>query len=148
MDATVEAPTDGGGVASQHADVFVEAIRSIGRSIAALKPIYPQLADFDVERNVSPDHLWITYKYRTTRSKRPGGWTAQVPNPESDGVWFYVDFHDHDSTSQIHTQPFTGRFAFRDKSVSFLILEGPRTKSLQPAIWKILRQHGVESLPL
>jgi hypothetical protein len=66
MDATVEALTDGGGVASQHADVFIETIRSIGRNIAALEPSYPQLADFDVERNVSPDHLWITYKYRTS----------------------------------------------------------------------------------
>ena len=127
---------------------LAEAIRSIGRDIAGLKPAYPQLAEFDAERNVHAASLLISYNHKTHRATVPGGWRAQVPNPDPDGVWFHIDFHPADSRSQLHTQPFTGRFVFRDQNVSYLMLEGTRTKSLHTAIWNILRQNGVVSLPM
>ena len=84
-----------------HAD----AIRAIAKDIAALKDRYPQLADFDVDKHCQPDDLKISYGYRTHDPEHRGGWTAAVPNPDPDGIWFYIDFHDPKSMRQIHTQP-------------------------------------------
>lgn len=145
----LDAPTPAAASVSSEPDVaLVEAIRSIGRDIAALKPRYPQLSSFDAEQNVSPESLSISYQYKTHRSTISGGWSAHVPNPDPDGVWLYIDFHDANSRSQIHTQPFTGNFTFRNKKVSFLMLEGEKTKHLHSVIWSILNKHGVVSAPL
>src|SRR5437016_7607018 len=82
-----------------------DAIQAIGKDIARLKHKFPQLGEFSVSQHVHPDRLTIDYAYRTHRAEHRGGWTAGVPNPNDDGVWFFIDFHAPDSTAEIHTQP-------------------------------------------
>lgn len=122
--------------------MFVDTIRAIARDIAALKRSYPQLAEFDPERNTSAIGLRISYAHETHRSTVRGGWRAAVPSRDPDGIWFYIDFHDAHSMSQINTQTYTGNLMFRDKKVSLLVLEGRKTKSLRPALSEILKRHG------
>lgn len=146
--STAPAATDIEASASAKPDAaYTVAIRAIARDIAELKPAYPQLSEFDPERNLIADRLAITYQHNTHRSTARGGWAAAVPNPDPDGIWFYIDFHDPNSNDQIHTQPFTGNYGFRDMKVSFLILQGAKTKPFDGALWSILRKHGVVSLP-
>ena len=122
-------------------------LRNVARDIEKLKPKFPQLKDFSVGKHFdsSPKRRpvpAIVYSFHTHAPKRTGGWTAGVPNPDHDGVWFYIDLHDPDSTAQIHTQPVTMSMCLGDQRVSFLSLEGAGTKSLDPAIREILRKHG------
>jgi hypothetical protein len=106
------------------------------------------MVQFSVDEHVHPDRLTIDYNFHTHRSQqRGGGWTAQVPNPDDDGVWFYINFHDPNSTAQIDTQPSqdpTAAQCFEDKRLTFLILEGKDTKSVGGAISGILKRHGVK----
>jgi hypothetical protein len=123
-------------------------IQAIGRDIAKLKNRFPQLSQFSVSQHVHPDRLSIDYGYRTHRAEHGGGWTAGVPNPDDDGIWFFIDFHAPDSTAQIHTQPAQlSQSCLGDKRLSFLILEGKSTKSVNGALWRILKQHGVRPCP-
>ena len=122
----------------------LEVMKAIARDIEKLKPEFPQLADFSTAKNFNVSHRLIEYSFHTHASKRKGGWTAGVPNPDDDGIWFYIDIHDATSTAQIHTQPVTAPICLGDKKVSFLILEGDRTKSRGSALWKILSRNGVK----
>lgn len=116
----------------------------IAGEIEALKETHPQLKEFSRQKNMNASTLSISYAYRTHRAKHAGGWTAGVPNPDEDGIWFYMDFHDAASTSQIHTQPASASpQCLGNMRVSFLILEGPRTTSVSGAIWQALKKHGV-----
>src|SRR5882724_6746300 len=122
-----------------------DVIQAIGGDIAKLKDKFPQLGQFSVARHVYSDRLTIDYGYHTHRVQHHGGWTAGVPNPDDDGVWFFIDFHAPDSTAQIHTQPAQPfQSCFGDKRLAFLILEGKNTKSVNGALWKILTKHGVK----
>jgi hypothetical protein len=122
-----------------------EALMSIARDIEQLRGEYPPLEGFSAAKHVDTHGLRIDYHYRTHAPTQAGGWTAGVPNPDDDGLWFHIDFHAWDSTSQLHTQPMTGPpLCLGDKRVSFLILEGKRTRPVSPAIWPVLRRHGVE----
>ncbi|MBI3552531.1 MAG: hypothetical protein HY077_08425 [Elusimicrobia bacterium] len=122
---------------------YSKILRAVARDIARLRGEFPQLKEFSSTRSVDPEHLTIGYAYHTHEPRRRGGWTAQVPNPDDDGVWLYIDFHEPDSQAQIHTQPMTPDFCLAGKRVSFLILEGSKTKSLQGRIWSILKGRGV-----
>ncbi len=66
-----------------------------------------------------------------------------MPEPDEEGVWFYIDFHDPDSRRQIHTQPMVPRYRYRDRNVMYLIREGSRTTHLSNAILQILQSVGV-----
>jgi len=90
------------------------------------------------------ERLTITYSYSTHEPQGRPGWAGSVPNPNADGVWFYIDFHDPDSQAQIHTQPVTVPLCFGDKRVSFLILEGKKTKPVGEKIRTILEKHGIK----
>ncbi|HKE57802.1 MAG TPA: hypothetical protein VKB46_13910 [Pyrinomonadaceae bacterium] len=122
----------------------VKIITAIGQDIANLKAQFPQLRKFSVSKNVRSERLIIDYDYHTHRSQIRGGWRAQVPEPDDDGVWFYIDFHDPASGSQIDTQPGDPQDCFEDKKVQFLILQGDKTRRVSGEIWKILEQHGVK----
>src|SRR5215813_8983395 len=122
----------------------VKIITAIGQDIAKLKAQFPQLRKFSVSKNVRSERLIIDYDYHTHRSHIRGGWRAQVPEPDDDGVWFYIDFHDPASGSQIDTQPGDPQDCFEDKKVQFLILQGDKTRRVSGEIWKILEQHGVK----
>jgi hypothetical protein len=124
---------------------YARVMQQITGDIAALKSAYPQLADFDTARTFSATQLTLTYGFHTHAPEARGGWTSGVPNPDADGLWFYIDLHDADSTAQIHTQPVTGMQCIGAKRVSFLILEGEHAVPIAGAIEKILLRHGVGS---
>lgn len=131
------------GAATEADDAGLPALQGIAAGIERLKTRYPQLAAFSCREHCDWDRLTIEYGYRTHAPTHSGGWTAGVPNPDDDGVWFYIDFHDPASQRQIHTQPVVPRFRYRDKRVMFLMLEGSRTHSISGALVQILRDNGV-----
>lgn len=122
---------------------YRRSIEGIARDISGLKERYPQLKEFSVAEHLRADRYQISYGYRTHKAQGRGGWTSGVPNPDEDGIWFYIDFHDPASTAQIHTQPATTvPYCVGDMRLSFLSLEGAKTQSTQGAIWQILKKHG------
>jgi hypothetical protein len=123
---------------------YLKTIQKIAEEIGALKADYPQLKDFSPDKDVEMENLAISYGYKNHQSTRGAGWVAAVPNPDEDGIWFYIDFHDPNSTRQIHTQPVIVPAYIGDKKVSFLILEGKKTKSIEGLIWNILKKNGVK----
>ena len=123
---------------------YAATIKAIAGDIACLGTDFPQLREFSATQNVLFDRLAVDYAYRTHRHRGSGGgWQAQAPNPDDDGVWLYIDFHDADSRAQIHTQPVTPALCLSGKRVTFLLLEGARTKPLGERIGAILHAHGV-----
>ena len=121
-------------------------IKSIAEDITVLKKTHPQLKEFSADKHVDIENLRIDYGYHTYEPERTGGWTSGVPNPNPDGVWFYIDLHEKDSTAQIHTQPITSpSLQFGDKQVGFLILEGAETPSIADELISILDQHGAKA---
>jgi hypothetical protein len=124
---------------------YSKTIQKIAEDIYKLKADYPQLKDFSPDKDVEIENLAISYEYKTHQSTRSAGWVAAVPNPDEDGIWFYIDFHDPKSTRQIHTQPVIIPAYIGDKKVSFLILEGKKTKSIEGLIWQILEKNGVKT---
>ena len=121
-------------------------IKSIAEDITVLKKTHPQLKEFSADKHVDIENLRIDYGYHTHEPEHTGGWTSGVPNPNPDGVWFYIDLHDRNSTAQIHTQPITGpSFHFGDKQVGFLILEGSETQSISGEIVSILERHAAKT---
>lgn len=64
--------------------------QSIADEIAAIRGTYPQLAGFEA----TATDCTITYAHHTHRATHVGGWTAGVPNPDPDGVWFYIGVWD------------------------------------------------------
>ena len=112
-----------------------------------MKKTYPQLKEFSIDKNADIENLKVDYSYHTHTSERTGGWTSGVPNPDADGIWFYVDLHDKDSTAQIHTQPVTGTsLQFGKKRVCFLILQGAATQSVSGKIKSILQANGAKAV--
>lgn len=124
---------------------YSKTLQSIAQDIATLKNEFPQLVEFLPTKNAEDERLVISYGYHTHRAEHIGGWTSGVPNPDDDGVWFYIDFHEADSQAQIHTQPMTiDNMCLGAKRASFLMLEGQKTKSLEGPMWTILQNHGVK----
>ena len=123
---------------------YAGTLAGIARSIAVLKREFPQLAEFSADGG-DLENLRISYGFHTHAPRHRGGWTSGVPNPDDDGVWFHLDFHDPDSMAQIHTQPVVPKGRLGDKVVMLLILEGAKTKPLAGRIREILRRHGVEA---
>ncbi len=126
---------------------YHEFIKKTSEEISELKNTYPQLKEFSIHKHADIENLKVDYAYHTHKPEHSGGWTSGVPNPDSDGIWFYIDLHDKDSTAQIHTQPITGiSLRVGDKRVCFLILEGTETKSLGDKILSILKANGAKSI--
>lgn len=123
---------------------YSKIIKAIAQDIAALKIEFKQLRMFSPAQDADLERLTISYSYRTHQPRHRPGWAGSVPNPNADGVWFYIDFHDRNSMAQIHTQPVTIPLCYGDKRVSFLILEGKKTRSVGERIGAILEKHGVK----
>jgi hypothetical protein len=121
-----------------------KAIQEIARGIEALKKDYPQLAGFSAAKHCRSEDLSITYEFKTHEPERRGGWTSGVPNPDPDGIWFFVDIHDPGSTRQIHTQPVVEQLCWGNKRVMLLMLEGEKTKHAGGAIRGVLLKNGVK----
>jgi hypothetical protein len=122
---------------------YANRIKSIGVEIAGLKSKYPQLDSFSVAAHVDTKRLKITYGYHTHAPKPSGGWSSGVPHPDPDGIWFYIDFHEPNSQAGIHTQPVTAPLFIGGKKVSYLILEGEKTRALNGDLFRILSENGV-----
>ena len=120
-----------------------KAIQAFARGIEALKKDYPQLAGFSASKSCQVDALTISHEFKTHPPARRGGWTSGVPNPDPDGIWFYIDIHSPDSTAQIHTQPVVEQLCLGKRRVQFLILEGEKTKPVAGAIRAVLLANGV-----
>lgn len=129
-----------------HAEDHRQALLAIARDIEGLRDRYPQLAGFSATASCDPERLVITYQHRVGPPGGRGGWVAGLPQPEPDGIWLYLDFHDRGSTAQIHTQPVVPERRRGDKRVMVLLVEGARARSLAPALEDILRRHGVTTL--
>jgi hypothetical protein len=127
---------------------YESTLRAIAEAIEALKPEYPQLAEFSVERTFNGPHLHIAYYYRVDPPRRTGGWGGGVPWPRDDGLNLFIDFHDPQSTQQLHTQPRVPLFRFKNKAVMLLMVEGKQTKSLRRTIVRIFEEHGVTPVPM
>jgi hypothetical protein len=126
---------------------YQEFIKRVTTEIIKLKKTHPQLKEFSIDKNADIENLKVDYSYHTHRSERTGGWTSGVPNPDEDGIWFYIDLHNKDSTAQIHTQPMTGTsLQFGKKRVCFLILQGAATKSVSGKIRSILKANGAKAV--
>ena len=121
---------------------YRRSIERIAHDIAGLNDSHPQLRDFSVAEHLKADKLQISYGYHTHKPTGRGGWTSSVPNPDEDGIWFYIDFHSPGSTLQIHTQPAAIPYCVGAMRLSFLSLEGAKTRSAEGAIWEILKKHG------
>jgi len=121
-------------------------LKNIAKDISGISSKYPQLKGFSASESINAENLSITYSHHTHKAEHIGGWTAQVPNPDPDGIWFYIDLHDPKSTRQIHTQPAKFRsWYIANKELSFLILEGKDTESIEVAIWEILKINGIST---
>ncbi len=121
---------------------YDKVLQAIAEEISGLKLEFPQLAEFSPSAHLTIANLTLSYGFHTHRATQRGGWTAGVPNPDDDGVWFHLDFHDEESQAQIHTQPCVPSATLGDKIVWLLILEGAKTKPLAGRIWAILERHG------
>jgi hypothetical protein len=121
-----------------------ELCRRIAADIEALRG-FPQLADFRAERD--RQGCTIRYQYRCLPPTGRGGWTSAVPNPDPDGVWFYVclwDPNDPDAANaQINTQPVIPTWHIGGRRVTFLILEGERVPTVTSELMRILTKHGM-----
>jgi hypothetical protein len=126
---------------------YRQALQSLARDIQALGREFPQLAKFSAEKNIDLDGLVIDYQYKTHAPHHRGGWTSGVPNPNDDGIWFYLDFHDPDSQAQIHTQPIVTTVLPFGKKVAFMLsLEGKNTQPATGRIWDlVVRLAKIES---
>jgi hypothetical protein len=120
-------------------------LRAVAREIEKLRVDFPQLKEFSAAHHARPEDLQIAYEFHTHRPQGRAGWVACVPNPDDDGLWFYLDFHDPGSMAQIHTQPVIPKGRLGKKSVMLLILEGAETPSVRGRIWQILEKNGVKS---
>jgi len=123
---------------------YSKVLLTVARDIAGLKRDFPQLEDFSPSDHADPKGLQIAYAFHTHRPQGMAGWTSGVPNPDDDGVWFYIDVHEPGSAAQIHTQPVVPKGILGDKRVMFLILEGAETKPLAGSIRQILRRNGTK----
>ena len=121
---------------------YAGLLSRVAGDIEALRADFPQLADFSAAANLDAGRLTISYAFRTHPPAHRGGWTAGVPAPDDRVLWFHLDFHDEDSTAQIHTQPVAPRSTLGGKIVWLLILEGARTRPVAGRIREILERHG------
>ncbi|MGC4092756.1 MAG: hypothetical protein QM756_33715 [Polyangiaceae bacterium] len=116
-----------------------------------LKPKYSALAEFDASharRELHADDCIISYGYRTHPSTARGGWARATPEPDPDGVWFYVGAWDPEGPerhSQIDTQAGFSTYRFGRQHLTVLIKDCQK-QPLRGALWKVLRRHGVEQL--
>jgi hypothetical protein len=134
----------GAGLSPALAQDRLGVLRAIAVDIENLKVDFPQLRGFSVAGNLHSNPPGISYAFRTHAPDKTGGWSSGVPNPDPDGIWFHIDIHDSDSNLQLHTQPMTVPICLGGSRVSFLMLEGRETRSLNGPIWGVLRKHGAK----
>lgn len=129
-------------VINAHAAEPPEFLAAVARELEALKTEFPQLSGFTGVDAREP--LRLTHQFHTHRATKRGGWTAGVPNPDPDGIWFSIEVYERDSHAQRHSQPITEPWCLGSRRVQFLILEGEKTKPVAGRIRQILGAHGAK----
>ena len=118
---------------------------AIAEDIEKLGHNFRQLADFDATTARTGCH--IDYARHTHRAAQTGGWSAGVPAPDPDGIWFHIGIWDPndpaEAMSQINTQPDVPPRWIGDRKVTFLILEGNDVTPVASVITAVLRRHGL-----
>ena len=128
--------------APAHSD---ESCRTIAADLELLRPEFPALVELRASTAMKRDCV-IEYGWHVGAPAGHGGWSAQVPRPERDGVWFYVglyDPHGAEANDQINTQPALPTWWVGTRKVTFLISEGERARGIGDAILEVLRRHGM-----
>lgn len=119
---------------------------AIAADVEALRPRFPALVEFRASSAMQRD-CRIEYGFHTRHpTGRGGGWTAQVPAPDPDGVWLYIglyDPHGPEANDQINTQPVLPDWWVGSRKVTLLIQEGADTRGLGDAIVDVLHRHGM-----
>ncbi len=127
---------------------YIEICINIAKDIELLKEQYPQLKEFELSKNLNKEGCKIDYTYKCHNSDHRGGWTSGVPNPDPEGVWFYIGLWDEknpaENTAQINTQPYIPLCYIKKRLVTYLILEGEKTKSVEMKIFEIMKKHGLK----
>ncbi len=127
---------------------YMQICENIAKDIESLKKKYPQLKEFDISKNLNKERCMIDYEYKCKLPTRGTGWVSQVPNPLPDGIWFYICLWDKndpsENMSQINTQPVMPKWYIKDRRVTYLILEGKKTKNVNNEILAILKKYGLK----
>jgi hypothetical protein len=121
------------------------ACRDIADAIERIRTQYPQLVEFRANTAQMRD-CSIGYEFHTHAPTKRGGWTSATPEPDPDGIWFYIGIYDPagpDATLQIHTQPFVANWWIGERKVMFLVKEGAQTKRAGEQLLQILQRNGM-----
>jgi hypothetical protein len=124
-----------------------ESCAAIASDIELLRARFPQLVEYRTAAAMHRDCV-IEYGWHIGRpTGRGGGWTAQVPDPERDGVWFYVGLYDPngpEANDQINSQPIMpADWRIGARKVTLLVVEGADTHGIGAAVIEVLRRHGM-----
>ena len=120
---------------------------AIATDIEGLRPRFPALVEYRASTAERRD-CYISYGWHTHRGSG-AGWAGSVPNPDRDGVWFYIGIYDPagpDAESQINTQPMTPDRRLGSRKVMFLVLEGEAAPGVGAAILDVLSRHGMRTV--
>ncbi len=127
---------------------YSEICENIAKDIELLKNEFPQLNDFYTSKNLNKSTCTISYSYKCHYVNHKIGWTSGVPNPDPDGIWFYICLWDENDSSQnlsqINTQPVMPVWYIKNHRVTYLMLEGENTKSVFDRIMEILKKYGLQ----
>lgn len=127
------------------APTFPASCTAIAADLEALRPQFPALVEYradTAQRRV----CWIEYGWHTHKAAQTGGWSAGVPSPDRDGVWFYIGIYDPngpEASSQINTQPMTPNWWVGDRKVMYLMLVGDDVHGLGDQVMAVLTKHGL-----
>ena len=124
---------------------FPATCAAIAADLETLRPQFPALVEYRAD-TAQQRPCWISYGWHTHRSTSTGGWTAGVPNPDRDGVWFYIGIYDPkgpEASAQINTQPMTPNWWIGDRKVMYLVLAGDGVHGLEERVMAVLTKHGL-----
>ena len=121
--------------------------QQIAGDIEALKDRFPQLAEFEPADSIEGGGCRISYAHRCHQAVRRAGWAGGVPNPDPDGLWFYIGLWDendpNEATAQINTQPVMPDWRIGKWRVTFLILQGAGTRSVERELVGVMEKYGM-----
>jgi hypothetical protein len=116
-------------------------VRSVAQDIAALEPRYPELADFDVGRDLHGDGLGISYLFLHASSPIAGR-KKYAHDPEPEGLYLHVRLVEESSGCRVDAQVSGYPRKLRAGERSFVPpSEGPGGPTVYRAIGEILERH-------
>ena len=127
---------------------YMKICEDIAKDIELLKKEFPQLKEFEVSKNLDKQSCKIRYEYKCHEPSHRGGWTSGVPEPDPEGIWFYIGIWDKnnpsENSSQINTQPVMPLLYIENRRVTYLMLQGKNTNPVDTKIFEILKKYGAK----